>query len=908
MPRIKTGFLQKKLLTYGIISTLCCNVLDLSLLHSVEEVKERSLVILEGGQGNSVSGANLHQKVQFLTILANEQAVRIRTLREEVQSLKSKLHLAQLAAFSEEKGNYREIYAALKRERAQNKDTQNQLEKMIFQLKKENEEESQKNDEAKDHIISLMTALESQAFALEKIREEYQQGLIYLSSSTNEANNYKQLYIALEQEAAQYTETQNQLEKLIQQLKAENEAEKQKIEEAEAHVAALTIALKEQTFAIEKIEEDYKNHSENLSLTTEEANKYKILYAALDQEFTQNKETQKQLDQLIQQMKVENETEKQKISNAEAYIDSLLAALNEQTITLESIQHSHKNQIEQLSTVLDEAEYDKAVRATLDHELSQTKDAQIQLEQLILQLKDENESAKQKISDAEIYINALIDALDIQTLAMESMQQDHRKKVEQIVVSTETQNYRQLAEILETEYINNLLAFEEEQQNFLQKYQELAFNFEKAQQQTIHQAQVELAGIYSALEEEKILAHLTEHMHSHLLGALEMHLRASQEASDNLKYLADAFETAYLQHQFTINHAEIEKEESVQKLLADLNEERAKAMAIQKNLDQVQQIHDQTIKLYNELYIDHKSSQKQFENIQRELDERKMNHLVETDDLEIKIDSLNHEFKKELERHNLELDKRQLAAVELEELIQKLLHENEAQNVTIHAKKEEIRHLTDQIAHNEVEIKQQFQQLTANLEKEKYKNDELQKTLEDHHIFFTFNQKNLEASQQELENLKNDLALKDEHFLLEKIEKEDLCDRLKQMNEQKSKLILHLQMLDEKQNSEMTMREQQKLETENIVERFMLSQSENQKLNQEVTDLKKQLNKFQDNANDSEMKIMALQLERLQEALQQVINEKTALQSQYQNQLINENMLSERLEQALKELKQYKPG
>lgn len=902
MYRIPSHSFRKKLCIYGIIPTLCLNFLYLN----AEE--EKSLVILEGRRDSQIpSDANLHQKVQFFTALVNEQVTRIQSLRDEVQSLKNKLHFAQLAAFSEEKGNYRQIYSALKQEKLQNKETQNQLEKIIFQLKKENKEESLKNEDAKDHIISLITALESQAYALDTIREEYQQGLASLASSNNEANHFKQLYQSLEQETAQYNETQRQLEKLIEKLSFENDSEKQKISDAEAHIAALTIAMKEQTLSLEKIQENYKSQLENSSWNSEEANKYKILYASLEQDFNQNKETQKQLELLLQQMKNENEAEKQKISNAEAYVDSLLAALSEQTISMEAIQLNHKNQIEQLSHALNEAEHAKNIRTTLEQELAQTREAQIQLEQFIHQLKDENESAQQKISDAEVAINALMDALDMQSVAMESMQQDHKKKIEQIILMTETENYKHLNEILEAEYIYNLLTFEEEQQNFLNKYQELAFNYENAKKQTIQQAQSELIGVYSSLEDEKFLALITDHLHSHSLLTLEMHLKAAQEASDALRYLAEAIEIAYLQHQFLIKNAEIEQEDNLWKWLDDLNEERSKTIAIQKNFDQVQQIHDQTVKLYNELYTEHKSSQKQFEHLQKELDERKMNHLVERDDLERRIENLSDNFKKEQELHEAELGRQQLAVKDLEGVIQKLQQENKTQNAIIEEKKEEISNLSEEMNLKEEEIKKKFQQLLADLEIEKNKNNELHKEVADQGNLMTFHQNNILERQQELEKLKNELTLNNENFLMQKIEKEDLCERLKCMNEEKSKLILQLQMFDEKQNADTALNKNHELEMNDVLEQLMNVKSENQSLIEEITNLKKQHSQSQEKlSGNDEIKAMALQLERLQQALQQVINEKTALQSEYQNQLINEKMLSERLEKSLTELKGYK--
>ena len=1282
MFRISAQSFQQKLLRYGIIPSICLSAVGHSPLYAADDSpKKGSLVILEGRQqGKIPEGSNLQQKVQSLTALTNEQADRIKALREEIQGLKNKLHLTQLTVVSEEKGNFKQLYTALKQESAQNKDTQSQLEKIILQLKTENEQEHLKNEEAESRILSLTTALETQIQALNKIEENYKQELSNLESSTHEAGQYKQLHGVLEKELAQYKETQAQLEMLVQQLNAENETEKEKIAEAETHIGALTAVLKEQMLSFENIQKDYKSQLEQLSTSSEEQNRYKILYASMEQELAQNKEAQNQLEQFIQQLKQENENEGQKIAEAQHQIHSLMDALDIQAISHIVQQDDHQKQ---LASSTNEVQSYKFLNAALEHELTQTKEAHLQIELLIKELQDENHADKLELNESESYLSSLMHALEAQTIPLEAMQEasvepaadgsDESKKyreisslLEQELIQTkmahnqleelvqqlknenasdqhkikeaeanitsmmlaleaqtiplkamqeasiepvadgsdESKKYQQTNSLLEQElaqtktaqnqleqlvqqlknenesdqhkiqeaeaHITSLMhaldiqtstleniettynaqisALElEDQQKILsqqhekissyeeelKKYKEILSQLQEQlalQEKTLNarnedlnsmqaasgnshdetwndrKTEAELIEMYKALEEENVLALSAGRTHSHLLAALERDLQVALEslnalqqdhdekiqqiaylqelnANQNsnvwntkqltalyneweaekgmvqsfashatedktLRQLTDVLETLQLQ-QAVAAQGHLENDEKVQQLLSEVNDERAKANAIQKNLDEIQQIYDQTVKLYNEMYVDHKTAQKQLEALQRELDERKMNHLVENDGLEVRLGNLTQEFKKEQEQaqelqmqlstalaeaeqvrnlkqehHQLvqdsddikktyishietlslhehllkqtlaeldhqkkiiedqaqilqqvyedkqslavqlqaipftseeiqqlqasheqlknelenskstqlqhlqadalqedlinlaqvELEKYKSTAGEKENAIQQLLHEKESQQNMLAEKNEEIRRLNIQIGQTEEQIKLQFKEFAVNLEQEKCKNYELQKELTEHNMVFHAKQQNMQVINQELEKLKNDLALKDEDYLLQKIEMEDLSDRLKQINAEKSKLMLHMQMLEEKpddpisqasdehqraqqENDEIvsklsqtqealeSLKQQHEQEiaellnkqkgTEGLLEKSQLTQEENQKLVQEMNALKQEMDKYK----ERDAKITSVQLERLQEALQQMIIEKTTLQS-----------------------------
>lgn len=690
MSKNQSHSLQQTLIAYGIIPSICLSVFGSSSLQAIEDSSEKkSLVILERQLGQISEETNLQKKIQFLTTFVNEQAERMRALREEIRDLKNKLHQTQQMTFSPETGNYKQLYTALKQESAQSKETKNQLETLILELKNENEREKLKNQESDAQSISLITALESQVYTLEKIEEKYQQELARLSSSNNDSNNYKELYAALEKEFAEYKETQIQIDMLIQQLKDENASEKQKF--------------------------------------------------------------------IASQMQLTN----------------LMDLLDAQNLSMESLQEHQQNQ---LSSSIDELQNNKILSAKLEEELAQTEETQILLEQLLRQLENENESYKQKISESEAHMNSLMKTLD--------------------------------------------------------------------ELKTTH-------------------------------------------------------------------------EESLQPLVADLKEERTKNLSTQKNLEETQQIYDQTVKLYNEIYSDYQSSQDQLKKLQNELDERKMNHLAEIDDLEMKIENLTNEFKneqdkvKELQMHltdaqtdagflttvkkehlqlaqdfdeikraymshldefslqedlmnraQSEMEKYQFIAAGQEDVIHQLLEVKDSQNSSLSEKNQEIQRLTQKMTQTEEEVKLQFQTLAATLESEKYKNIDLQKELSDH---IQSHQQNSQERSQDVEKLKNELALKDQ--------KENEIALMKE----------EIALLKEHHEQEINELKNKNLEAQNLLEKFKSTQVE-----------------------EGNTKMMAIQLERLQEALQQMISEKTSLQSLYQNQLINEKMLSEKLEKTREELEQHK--
>ncbi|QLH37202.1 MAG: hypothetical protein HWD61_14515 [Parachlamydiaceae bacterium] len=141
---------------------------------------------------------------------------------------------------------------------------------------------------------------------------------------------------------------------------------------------------------------------------------------------------------------------------------------------------------------------------------------------------------------------------------------------------------------------------------------------------------------------------------NHQLAEIQKHLDvekkdAVHEDTNAYSHLADALEVSNLQHAYVLGNAKLETEENVQQLIKRLNEERTKTEIAHKNLDELQQIYDQTVKLYNEIYSDHKFAQKQLETVQKDLDESKMNHLVELDSLEARMENLARELKNEQE-------------------------------------------------------------------------------------------------------------------------------------------------------------------------------------------------------------------------------------------------------------------
>ena len=671
----------------------------------------------------------------------------------------------------------------------------------------------------------------------------------------------------------------------------------------------------------------------------------------------------------------------------------------------------------------------------LEQDLLLAKEAHHQLESLIHDLKAENEAEKQEISEAESYIIFLVDALDAETLSIEKIEQEE-KKGEGVSFALTPEDENSYNQLMASEKLD--LTLNDPTENLLADT--WALNNEK---------NLQISELYNVLEAEKSLSQIDhDHVEDHAAN-----------------FLVDALELAQIQQQFIVKKIKEEIDDQGKHMLADLHNERSKTMSIQKNLDEVQQMYDQTVKLYNELYVDHNTAKKQLANLQRELDDKKMDHLVEIDNLEVKIENMTEDFlrqnakaeklqvelsaaltdseslktlkndylqlikdadeiktayinhieslslqehlfnqsleeidhqnkiidehgkilqkvyqdkqtlaaqlqafpltpeeiaqlqesHKQLEnkmdlmnatyfqksqtdslRENLfnqtqvEVEKHKLSAAESQAAVLQLLNENEAKNIIIADKNEEIRRLTDHINQTEEQIKLQFREFASNLETEKCRNFDLQKEMAEHNALFHSKEQAIQTVSQELEKLKDELAFKDQDYLLQKIEMEDISDRLKQINEEKSRLILKMQMLDEKKQepdknlieidslnqqisfiTEQHHQEIQELQKKyqdanNLLEQSKQTQTENQKLVQEISTLKNEIENYKNKSNDTETKVILIQLERLQEALQQMISEKTTLQSQYHNQLINEKMLTEKLDETLAELDVYK--
>lgn len=900
MSRFPSSSLQQKLFTYGIIPTICFS-LGFSSLPAAESTKKGSLVILDGRpQGRIPEGSNLQEKVQFLTKLTSEQAERIHNLRQEIDHLKNKLHLTHLTVFSDETGNYKQLYAALKNESAQNKETQKQLETIISQLKEEKEAEWNKNAEAKAQIIALMSALESQSLVIEKIEEKYKHEFANLKHFTQQDEEYKKLYQELVQESKQYQETQIKLEKLIQELKGENLSEKQKLLEAENHIASLMAALNEQTLTLESIQEKHQKHLQQSTSTIEDRENYKAINAQLIQELTQTKETHQQLESLISRLKDENELEKQKISDAESHITTLMTALTEQTQAHEALKENHQNAIDQLTLALSQSQSQNLLQSSLAEELLHSKDSHDRLELLVKKLHEENEAAKDKIREAEkeiatlqntlieqtisleklqgnqeqeklalndnnknltnelkqakkeqehleglvqqlkedhqqemlklieaeAYIASLMDTLAEQTQATSNIQETHARTVSKLDLATEEfkhiqdQNTHLTKELSEAKKAQNELEnlidqiktkysseqkinkenethlsalitlvdtqiltlekisenYQESQKNesfqldtlqqekedllsqlytlnhekesllieleasltnenqkklslqeeeFNKKYQELVQFYENNYKQELSST----GAIYAALEAEHLrndtvvntlkntmtqleknlehaqaeLQHLQQEHALNLqhianiqlsnadkiINELNIQILENQKSalkdsnqSAHLAQLMNALETAYIQH----GSIQEEKNENIKNLLNDLTDEKFKAIAIQRNMDEFQQMYDQTVKLYNELYVDHSNTQKDLHSLQEGMDELRLHHLGEIEDYKIHLENLATRFKNEIDQS--QSLKNQLSAAIAE--INSLRH-LEQQNAQLQQESEQIK-------------------------------------------------------------------------------------------------------------------------------------------------------------------------------------------------------------------------
>lgn len=730
MIKIQNSSLQKKLFTYGIVPVVFLSLMDASSLHA-EDQKKGSLVILESRpQIKFHQGNNLLQKVQTLTAHATEQAEKIRNLKEEIQSLKSKLHLLQLHAFSE-KNDYKHLYLSLKQESAQNNLTRNNLERIILDLKNENQSEKLKNSKVEATISSLVANLSEQTTAIEKMEQNYKSDQFPHSSESAEQN----LHLALRQEVTHYKETQQQLHELIDQLKKENGEEKQRLADVESYNQSLQAALKEQKKTLETLEGDHKNQLENLSTSSrKELNQYKSLYANLEKEHLENKETQTQLESLISHLQSENEINQRLIENAEIRFAKL-----HQFIDGNPIPEAAKKNNEILSEE-DSGQFN-LLYAALENELSHNKDTKTHLEQLVTILQTEKEVDKDKISDAEAQIHSLILSLLAKTDDLERHQEEHQKKAEAKVAQQETHSDKLLHAVLDIDItqakeaksqidqlvdelqaahkadkqkileaeaeittllskVENAHLSKQQEQEVLTKqlleHQNTIANYEKelSQQKTSlsqlnEELSKQLVSNNDQKESESQLSQLADNATQEIIAKLQIELQQSKESLSLLEkqhseqiqqlqekqnadhttliegstnLLAQLYST--IEDQNSVNYIASQSNPETQKILAEILLEKEKSQALQKNLDEVQQIYDQTIKLYNEVYFDHNTAQKTVEKIQREFDERKSIHLVEIDALEVKLEHLAQEL--DVEKNKVQDLQKQLTAAEEE--------------------------------------------------------------------------------------------------------------------------------------------------------------------------------------------------------------------------------------------------
>lgn len=860
--------LQEKLLSYGIIPTLCLGMMNLSMLEATDQQQKECLIILEGRQKGKVpEGSNLQQKVVSLSAHAAEQSEKIRSLKEEVQQLKNKLHLAQLHAFSGEAGNYKQLYTALKQESAQNKANQSRLEKIISELKEENEVEKQKSRQVEAQIASLLEAL-------------------------SEKSTSSQPHADLETELSNYKNNELQLKELIQQLKHENENDKQKLVEVEVSNHSLLNALKEQKKSMQALHDEHQKHLESLSSTALEENEnYKILYAALELDYQKNKEVQAKLEELIKNLQIENQSNQQLIEDAEIRFANLYKSMQEQSLAMEKIQEDHHKLIEQMAS--------KDISPSIDNTLG-----------LYEAWEEEHHLSLLAKRSASNLLSALEAELLLTKDALAALQKEHEEKIQKL--------------------------------------------HDQYQQDTSATA----SGGFNAL---------LMHLYNTLQGESE-HL--SSKDSDS------------------------------QQLLTEIQEEKEKSKALQKNLDELQQIYDQTVKLYNEIYSDYTTAQKNLEKIQKELDERKSDHLVEVDGYEVKLEQLAQELsteknkvqelQKELEKPSSNLssdnialqedllrseienlkktifdqsiilqqvyqDKQNLATQlqlipyttdeviqlsersghlnrELDALKSTLYHhldaytaqedllnstlndlENyeksiqehqqnkESQSALLNEKLEEIRSLNDKIAKTEDLVKFQLKEFAANLETEKFKNYDAQQEIARQQALRKSYEDQLKENYKEVELLKDTLAIRDQNLLLKKVEMEDLFDKFKDVSHQNSQLKLQIgSVLDTKSNDI--------VQTNNQFQIIQEKDAYISRLEDSLNDLKNALAKKEDALSEHSNHSQSLisQRNKFEEQLLSALKEKQDLEEKYASSLAREEEIKSILEKNIAELNEHK--
>jgi chromosome segregation ATPase len=433
-------------------------------------------------------------------------------------------------------------------------------------------------------VQTLSSLAKEQSARIQGLHDEVKnlRDKLHLSQISNDAGSPRQLYTALKQESAKNKETQNQLNQIIQQLAADNAAEQQRNQEADQQITTLMSALSAQTAAIEKIENDHKQELDRIANNAEEEGRYKSLYAMLEQESEQYKKTQNELEGLIQKQKNENAEEKQKLANAEKHIDNLLAALNEQTYTIDSIHQDYQSQIEQLSGSVTEAQNYKTFHDALEQDLNKNKDAKNELERLVLELKQENENERNRIVEAEANVGSLLSHL---TASQEEALKQFEKTQEQL-----TTNKNKIAE------------YEVE----------------------LNTAKYTISQLEEAINFQKDLLEARN-------SELENSVPKDKFAENSVELQEHKSAVAGLREELDQN----------KQLVAILQDEQQKFAQTQAELKEYQQLHAHAVNLYDELHTEHYSANQLLSKLQNELAESKEDHLTDLDQLDAEIKKLS---------------------------------------------------------------------------------------------------------------------------------------------------------------------------------------------------------------------------------------------------------------------------
>ncbi|QLH37203.1 MAG: hypothetical protein HWD61_14520 [Parachlamydiaceae bacterium] len=116
----------------------------------------------------------------------------------------------------------------------------------------------------------------------------------------------------------------------------------------------------------------------------------------------------------------------------------------------------------------------------------------------------------------------------------------------------------------------------------------------------------------------------------------------------------------------------------------------------------------------------------------------------------------------------IELEHYKQIGGQLEGTIKELLNHKDSQQIALREKQEEIQSLMIEMKQAEEKFNQQLQEFMALLEAEKYKNFEFERELENRNILTENNHQTLQDITEELERLKNEIALKDQSLLVQK--------------------------------------------------------------------------------------------------------------------------------------------